>query len=86
MCPLLQALSQQYRSMFGKDKGNKDDDPDNVGKQVNIQPADDEGLGMRWMQAVAWVSDMNWTVVANIRPRHHGHKALITYIDCVKSQ
>ena len=38
MCRLLQALSQQYRSVFGKDKGNKDDDPDSVGKQVNIQP------------------------------------------------
>lgn len=38
MRPLFRALSQQYRSVFGKDKGNKDDDPDNVGKQVNIQP------------------------------------------------
>ena len=38
MCPLFRALSQQYRSVFGKDKGNKDDDPDSVGKQVNIQP------------------------------------------------
>ena len=42
--------------------------------------------GIRCTLTVACDSAMNWIVVANIRPRHHGHRARITNIDWMNSQ